>query len=64
MKCRVNPRIGWLAVMCVLAASFTWVDAQQRSGATVAIDTAFDQERRDGLIERAILSRGSDRHHG
>src|ERR1700758_1229848 len=38
MKWRVNPRIGWLAVMCVLAASFTWVNAQQRSAAAVAID--------------------------
>jgi hypothetical protein len=38
MKWRVNPRIGSLAVMCVLAASFTWVNAQQRSGAAVAID--------------------------
>src|SRR6202790_443327 len=38
MKSRVNPRIGSLAVMCVLAASFTLVNAQQRSGAAVAID--------------------------
>ena len=38
MKWRVNPRIGSLAVMCVLAASFTWLNAQQRSGAAVAID--------------------------
>ena len=38
MKWRVIPRIGSLAVMCVLAASFTWVNAQQRSGAAVAID--------------------------
>src|SRR6202158_3552065 len=38
MKWRVNPRIGSLAVMCVVAASFTWVNAQQRSGAAVAID--------------------------
>ena len=38
MKWLVNPRIGSLAVMCVLAASFTWVNAQQRSGAAVAID--------------------------
>src|SRR4029077_10086916 len=38
MKWRVNPRIGSLAVMCVLAASFTLVTAQQRGGATVAID--------------------------
>src|SRR5881628_2541903 len=36
MKLRVNPRA--LAVASVLMASLTWVDAQQRSGATVAID--------------------------
>jgi hypothetical protein len=38
MKLRVNPRLGRLAVAGVLAASFTWVNAQQRSGGTVAID--------------------------
>src|SRR5216684_1787247 len=38
MKWHVNPRIGSLAVMCVLAAPFTGVNAQQRSGAAVAID--------------------------
>jgi hypothetical protein len=38
MKARVNPRVGLLAVASVLIASFTWVNAQQRSGATVAID--------------------------
>src|SRR6202011_342231 len=37
----VNPRIGSLALMCVLAASFTWVNAQQRSGAAVAIDADY-----------------------
>src|SRR6058998_1770310 len=36
MKLRVNPRA--LAVASVLLASLTWVNAQQRSGATVAID--------------------------
>src|SRR5881628_3040756 len=36
MKLRVNPRA--LAVASVLMASLTWVNAQQRSGATVAID--------------------------
>src|SRR5262245_37094836 len=38
MKRRVNPRAGWLAVAGALAASLTWVDAQQRGGDTVAID--------------------------
>jgi hypothetical protein len=38
MKLRVNPRVGRLAVAGALAASFTWVNAQQRSGGTVAID--------------------------
>jgi len=37
MKWRVNPRIGSLAVAGVLAASFTLVKAQQRSGAQAAI---------------------------
>src|SRR5882724_9571015 len=44
MKFRVNRRAGLLAVACALAASFTLlapftgVHAQQRGGATVAID--------------------------
>src|SRR5262245_12835461 len=40
MKLRVNRRLGLLAVACalVVAASFPWVQAQQRNGATVAID--------------------------
>src|SRR4030081_2809484 len=38
MKLRVNPTMGSLAVASVLMASLTWVSAQQRSGATVAID--------------------------
>src|SRR6476661_1335657 len=38
MKLRVNPRIGSLAAASVLMASLTWVNAQQRSGTTVAID--------------------------
>jgi len=40
MKLRVNRRLGLLAVACALAvaASFPWVQAQQRNGATVAID--------------------------
>jgi len=38
MKLRVNPSVGSLAVASVLMASLTWVNAQQRSGATVAID--------------------------
>src|ERR1700674_3614963 len=37
MKWRMNPRIGLLAVASVLVASFTWLHAQQRSGAPVAI---------------------------
>src|SRR2546425_1455370 len=36
MKLRVNPRA--LAVASALMASLTWVNAQQRSGASVAID--------------------------
>src|SRR6059036_2674945 len=36
MKLRVNPRA--LAVASALMASLTWVNAQQRSGATVATD--------------------------
>src|SRR6186997_2201741 len=38
MKLRVNPEVGFLA-MAALAASLTWVNAQQKSGATVAIDS-------------------------
>ena len=37
MKRRMNPRIGLLAVASVLVASFTWLHAQQRSNAPVAI---------------------------
>ena len=33
MKWRINQRIGLLAVASVLVASFTWLHAQQRSGA-------------------------------
>src|SRR5437773_181794 len=40
MKLRVNPRLRLLAVAGALAASLTWVHAQQRGGATVAIDAA------------------------
>src|SRR5437667_5550238 len=38
MNVRVNPSMTSLAVAGVLAASFTWVSAQQRTSATVAID--------------------------
>src|SRR5438105_11719504 len=38
MKLRVNARVRLLAVAGALLASFTWVNAQQRGGATVAID--------------------------
>src|SRR5438876_7216319 len=38
MKLRVNPRAVSLAVASVLLASLTWGNAQQRGGATVAID--------------------------
>ncbi len=38
MKLRVNPEVGFLAI-AALAASLTWVNAQQKSGATVAIDS-------------------------
>ena len=38
MRLRLNPRIALLAVASALAASFTWVNAQQRNGATVALD--------------------------
>src|ERR1051325_1421051 len=37
MKSRLNRRLGLFVIGCTLAASFTWVQAQQRS-ATVAID--------------------------
>ena len=38
MRWRVNPRAGSLAVAIGLMVSLTWVNAQQRGGATVAID--------------------------
>jgi hypothetical protein len=38
MKLRVNPEVGLLAV-AALAASLTWVNAQQKSGGTVPIDS-------------------------
>ena len=38
MNLRMNPRVRWLAVGSVLMASLPWVNAQQRSAATVAID--------------------------
>ena len=38
MKLLVNPRLGSLVVAGALVASFSWVNAQQRTGATVAID--------------------------
>src|SRR3989475_9655714 len=38
MNLRVNPRVSSLALAGVLAASFTWVNAQQRGGAAIAID--------------------------
>jgi hypothetical protein len=40
MKFRVNRRVGLLAITCAcaLAVSFSWVQAQQGGGATVAID--------------------------
>src|SRR6266478_361168 len=38
MKLRVNPRIVLLALTGALAFSFSWLSAQQRGGATVAID--------------------------
>src|SRR6204780_2448648 len=37
MKWRMKSRIGLLAATSVLVASFTWLHAQQRSGAPVAI---------------------------
>src|SRR5579862_7534209 len=36
MNWRLNPRIGLLAVASLLVASFTWLHAQQRSGAPVS----------------------------
>jgi len=38
MKTRVNPTLGSVIAAAAVAASFTLVDAQQRSGAAVAID--------------------------
>ena len=38
MKVRANPRLASLVVAGVLAASFAWVNAQQRGAAAVAID--------------------------
>src|SRR6476659_1703277 len=38
MKARVNPRLVSLVVASVLMTSWAWVNAQQRNGATVAID--------------------------
>src|SRR5688572_20835820 len=38
MRLRLHPGIASLAVAGVLTASFTWVHAQQRPGATVALD--------------------------
>src|SRR5215510_1853930 len=38
MKLRANLSIGSLTIACALAASFTWVQAQQKGGARVAID--------------------------
>jgi hypothetical protein len=38
MGSRVNPRVSSLAVAGVLMASLTWVNAQQKNGAAVAID--------------------------
>ncbi|MBI4887409.1 MAG: carboxypeptidase regulatory-like domain-containing protein [Acidobacteria bacterium] len=38
MSVRLNSRAALLASAAVLAVSFTWVHAQQRSGATVALD--------------------------
>jgi hypothetical protein len=37
MKCRMNPRMISLAMASVLVAAFTWLHAQQRSGAPVSI---------------------------
>src|SRR3970282_1599352 len=39
MKLPVNLRLGSLVVAGALAASFTWINAQQRSGAAVALDS-------------------------
>ena len=38
MKARVNPRLVSLVAASVLMTSWAWVNAQQRNGATVAID--------------------------
>ena len=51
MKLRVNPRVGCLAVAGMLAASFTWVNAQQRSAGTVAGGTvAIDPDDIGGVV--------------
>jgi len=39
MKLPVNLRLGSLVVAGALATSFTWINAQQRSGAAVALDS-------------------------
>jgi hypothetical protein len=39
MKLLVNPRVGSFVVAAALVVSFTWVNAQQRPGAGVAIDS-------------------------
>ena len=46
MNLRVNPSITSLAMAGVLAASFTWVSAQQRTSATVAIQRRLATRRR------------------
>ena len=38
MKLLVNPKLGSLVMAGALVASFSWVNAQQRTGVTVAID--------------------------
>jgi hypothetical protein len=38
MKSRVNPGLASVAAALVVATSFTWVNAQQRPAATVALD--------------------------
>src|SRR5947208_1189758 len=53
MNLRVNPGITSLAMAGVLAASFTWVSAQQRTSATVAIDA-------DGIGGVVISSKGAE----
>jgi hypothetical protein len=39
MELRVNPKVASLALAGALAASFTWVNAQRSSGASVALDS-------------------------